>query len=163
MTPCFAAMYPEQAGVLHAQRPDRTLQAGAGTGDHDRPTRALVQQHRDRCFAGVEHPGEHDVHRVVPCLHRPRLVADDRQDAGVGQHDVDSAEFGHALIEHRLHCDHVPHVRLQGDDPSVKGLNLLHRLCEVVLGARRISTGGDLLTDVEGHDVRALLREPDGV
>jgi hypothetical protein len=57
----------------------------------------------------------------------------------------------------------VPHVGLPGDDPPVQRLDLLGRLGQVLRRGHRIAHAADLGADVDRDDVRALLRQPDGV
>ena len=47
-----------------------------------------------------------------------------RGDAGVGQHDVDRAELGHAPLERLPELGFVAHVGLRGEDAPVERLDL---------------------------------------
>jgi hypothetical protein len=84
-------------------------------------------------------------------------------DARVGAHDVEPAELVDARGDRRGEAVVVPDVDLAGDDPPVELLDLGGGLGEVLLGAERVVGRRDRLADVEGDDVRALLRQPDRV
>src|SRR5882757_4398043 len=88
------------------------------------------------------------------------LLADDRHDARVGQHDVDSAELRDTLVEHRLHSGTIADIGLAGDNPPIQRLHILDGLSEVAFGSPRVGHGVELFADVERDDVSALLRQP---
>jgi len=43
-------------------------------------------------------------------------LADDRPNPGVGEHEVEAPQFGHAVVHHRLESLEVADVGLFGDD-----------------------------------------------
>jgi hypothetical protein len=57
----------------------------------------------------------------------------------------------------------VTDIGLRGEDSVVERLDLLGRLGEIVRGGHGVRHGADLLADVDGDDVGALLGEPDGM
>ncbi len=82
-------------------------------------------------------------------------------DAGIGTDDVETPQFGHALVQHVGEARKIPYVGLGGDDAPIERFNLGHRLLEVVgcgqlIGGDRINLGAD----VDRHDVGAFLRQP---
>jgi len=54
----------------------------------------------------------------------------------------------------------VPDVGLGGHDPPVQRLDLLHRLGQVLRRRHRIRHRIHLRAEIDGDDVRALLRQP---
>ena len=81
----------------------------------------------------------------------------DGSDAGVGHDDVESAELFDAVVEHRFHVVVVANVDDRGDDALAELLDQRGGLFEVLrcrTGCRRVL---ELLADVDGDDVGALL------
>ena len=112
---------------------------------------------------GSEDTGEVDVDHVVPHLVGQLLDRREAGDAGVGQDDVQPAELRDALVDGRRERGGVPDVGLARDDapaqvsrrggPSRRG---------PPASRERVPHGADLLEHVDGDDVGALLRQPDG-
>jgi hypothetical protein len=111
----------------------------------------------------VPDAGEVHVDHVPPDLLVHLVGGREAGDAGVAAHDVEPPELGHALVEGGLERAVVAHVGLGGDDPPVQRFHLLDRLGQVVGGGHRDGDRLDLLADVDGDDVGALLGEPDRV
>jgi hypothetical protein len=150
-------------GRQHVEHPKRAFQAAGGAGDHHCSPLSLLDESGDGGLAGVQHASDEDVDRVVPGLHLLCLLTDYGHDPGVGQDDVHAAELSQPLVEDSLHRRHVPYVGFSGNDPSVHGFDLLDRCGEVVLGGSGVGHGGDLVAQIEGDDVRALLSQPNGM
>jgi hypothetical protein len=144
-----------------AGRAADAVDAGRGTGQHDRAALAALDHGRDGRLDGVQHAGQVDVDHVLPGV--VRLVQRHGRDAGVGQHNVHRPELGHPGVERRPQPRLVPDVGLLGHDPPVEGLDFLGRLGQVIGRRHRVRHGFDLPADVNGDDVRAFLREPDRV
>jgi len=62
-----------------------------------------------------------------------------------------------------LQCIEVTHIRLRCDDPAVERFDLLDRLSQVLRCRHGVRHCLDLSADVNGNDVRALLRQSDRV
>ena len=69
---------------------------------------------RQRDGHGVHHAAEVDVHGVDERLRAVRLL--DRQDAGVGAHDVEPSERLDAVVDRGAQLIALAHVGLGGDD-----------------------------------------------
>ena len=95
----------------------------------------------------VEDAVEVDVHHLVPLLER---IAVDREaqaaDAGVGEHDIEVAELGFRLLDHRRHLFGVGDVHLEFEGLGVQ-----------FLGDLRQPPGVDVGQHEVGADVRAGL------
>src|SRR5205823_1613639 len=101
--------------------------------------------------------GEVDVGDVPPLLLGQLPGHAHAGDAGIGADDVEVAELGQALLHRRRHLGRVPHVGHAGHDAPVEVLDQLDRLGEVVGGAHRERHRVDVVTDVDGDDLGALL------
>ena len=84
-------------------------------------------------------------------------------DPGVGHDDVEVAELADTLFEDRLQLVPVANIGLAGDDPAAVVLDRLRRLFQILRRGQRVQVGLDLLADVDGDDVGALLGEADGM
>jgi hypothetical protein len=144
----------------------QTGQTRGGTGDHDRPAVTLfdhlVGDHADR----VVDPGQHHPDRVGPA--QGRLVEGlgrpgDVQDPGVGQDDVDPPELADGLLHRGVHRVDVAHVGPDGQAAPILLLDQRDGLGQVVRGGHRVADRRDLIGDVQGDDVRALLGQRHGV
>ena len=136
-----------------------TGQSGGGTDQHDRSARALLDHGRYRGLDGVVDAGQVDVDDVAPAV-VTRLHGGD---AGVGNHDVESAEFVNACLHRgRQRCS-VADVGLLGHDARAGVLDKLDRGRQVVRGGQWIRDAGDLAAQVDGDDVRAVGGQPHGV
>ena len=140
----------------------RALEAGAGADDDDRAAAGRPQV-GDGGLDRVPHAGQVDVDHVLPGLLAQFLGPAEADDAGVGDHDVEPAELGDPVVERRLQRVVVADVDLGGDDAPVERLDLLDRLLQVLPCRHRERDRVDLRRDVDGDDVGALLRQPDGV
>src|SRR5690606_11328714 len=81
-------------------------------------------------------------------------------DAGVGDDDVQPAEFLDSVVDHLLQGVEVADVDLRGDDTAIESLDQFGCLGEVFGGRRRDGAPlGDGAADVDGDDVGALLGE----
>jgi hypothetical protein len=83
--------------------------------------------------------------------------------ARVRDHDVDAAELGHPLVEHRGDGVEVARIGAPGEDPPVELLDQPDGLVEILRGGGGRALGRHRAGGVEGDDVRALLGEPHGV
>ena len=102
----------------------------------------------------IEHADQVDVDGVDERLSRTALGQ--RGDAGIGHHDVELAEFGHARVDGRRQGSAVADV---GDNREGVAAFLLDQACGLVqiLGpGQRIVVGGDVLAQVDRDDVGAL-------
>ena len=138
------------------------LQPGGRAGQDDRPAAGRPQV-RDGRLGGVPHAGEVDVDHVLPGRVVEFFQRAEAEDPGVGRHDVQPPELGHAVVDGRLEGAVVTDVGLGGDDAPVQRLDLLHRLGQIVGGGHRIRHRSYLAAQVDGDDVRALLGQPDRV
>ena len=86
-----------------------------------------------------------------------------RQDAGVGDDDVDLAEVGHARLDRVAQFVALAHVGDPCHDPAARLLDRTLGLGEVVGRRQRIRVGRDVATDVDGDDVGALPGHRDRV
>ena len=84
-------------------------------------------------------------------------------DAGVGDDDVQPAELLDARVDRGLQRVVVAHVDLGGVDAAVVALDQVCGLGQILRGGQRNLNALDLLTDVDGDDVGAFLRQPHGV
>jgi hypothetical protein len=89
----------------------------------------------------------------------PRGFIGHRGDAGVGDHDVEAAEFGDALLEGGFERRAVPDVGFPRDDASAGVLDEFHRGGHVLGGGHRIRNTGDLVAQVDRDDAGALRRQ----
>src|SRR6185312_13573961 len=81
-------------------------------------------------------------------------------DAGVGHDDVQPAKLFDAAIDRGFERVVVAHVDFGRDDPAVETLYEVGRFGEVLRrGCRNGGVLHDRLTDVDGDDVRAFLRQ----
>ena len=79
------------------------------TGEDDRPTTG-VDDVLGRGHDRVPHTGDVDVDGRGEVLRRDRVPHLRDTDAGVGDHDVQAAEFGHPVVDDLLHTREVPDV-----------------------------------------------------
>ena len=102
----------------------------------------------------VHYAEQVDVDRVDERLRRQ--AGGHRADTGIGDHDVEVTELGHAAIDRRRQGRAVADV----GDLGVSALAfLLHQpgcLVEILRPCERILVGLDVLADVHGDDVGAL-------
>jgi hypothetical protein len=142
--------------VRHALQPER------GAGDDDRPA-ARGAQVRDGGLGRVPDAGQVGVDHVLPGGLAELVQRPEAEDPRVGGDDVQPPELGHTVVQRRLHRSVVAHVGLDGHDPAVQRLDLLDRFRQVGRGRHRVRHAGDLIAEVDGDDVRSLLRQPDRV
>ena len=86
-----------------------------------------------------------------------------RKDPGVGDDEVEPAEFGDAVGHDLLEPVEVADVGLLGDDAPTGLLDEVDRLVEILAGRHRVRDAVDLTAQVERDDVGPLLGEPDRV
>ena len=82
---------------------------------------------------------------------------------GIGEDEIEPAEFGDAVGHRRLEPFEVPDVTLLGHDAPTGLLDEVDRLVEILASRHRIGDAVDLIAQVERDDVGALLGEPDRV
>ena len=116
----------------------------------------VLQRHGDR----VEHASEIDVHRVDE---RAGDVFLDRQDAGVGADDVEASELGDPRLDGCSQLVTLADIRLEREDPLARRFDLSDGVVHVVLRPQRVANRVDRIEEIDGDDVRPLLREPDAV
>jgi hypothetical protein len=126
-------------------------------GEDDR--RALLQVGEGDSH-GVHHATEVHVHRVDECLRRLVLQ---RQDAGVGAHDVEPAERADPFLHCGAELIALAHIGLLGEDLLTRRLHLGHRVGHVLVRSQRIANGVDLLEQVDGDDAGPFFGETDAV
>jgi hypothetical protein len=137
--------------------------SGDRAGDHDSPTVAVFEQRGQRRLYREVHPLEHHVDRVDEGGDLLALVAADRQDARIGEDEVDTAEFCHAVGHGRLQPLEITHVALFGHDAAAGLLDEVDGLVEVFGRGQRIGHAVDLVAQIERDDVGALFSESDRV
>ena len=137
-------------------------QPGGRAGQDDRSASGLAQV-RDRRLGGVPDAGQVDVDHVLPVGIAELFKRAEAEDPGVGRHDVEPPEPGHAVVQRGLQRAVVPHVGLGGHDAAVEGLDLLDRLGQVRRARHRVRDGRDLARDVDRDDVGAFFGQPDRV
>jgi hypothetical protein len=143
------------AHLLHRQR---VHEGGGGAGGDDRGARLQVRQRR---VDGVDDADPVRVEHVGPGLQGIfALLADD---AGVGDHDVKLAELGDAAVDRLHQLRPLAHVGLHRDHPAVQRLDQAGGLLQVVRAGQVVGQTVDVVADVDGDDVRALLGQPDRV
>lgn len=106
---------------------------------------------------------EHDVDRLVECTRRRPGQSHTGHDSGVREDEVQPAEFGHRVGQHRLQPGDIAHVGLGGDDATAGLFHQVDRLVQILGAAHRVGDGVELPTDIHRDDVRALLGESDGM
>ena len=111
---------------------------------------------------GVHHAEQVDVGGVDE-VGGVRVTQRHGQDAGVGDDDVEASEVGEAGLERVTQLGPLPHVGLAGDDAPAQLLDRSLGLGEVLGRGEGVVVRVDLTADVDGDDVRPLLRHPDGV
>ncbi len=139
------------------------LQARRRAGQHDRPARALLDQVRDRRLGRVPDPGQVGVDHVLPGSLIQLGSQPVGRDAGVGRHDVQPAQLGHAVVQSRLQRGIIADVGLGRHDPPVQRLDLLDRLGQVLRRRHRVRYRLHLAAQVDRDDVGTLLGQPDRV
>ena len=137
------------------------LQAADRAGEDDRAAAAARKDVRHTGFHRLPDAAEVDVDHVRPValaglVERRTAVADSR----VGDDDVQPAELLDARVDGCLQRVEVAGVDLRGVDPAVVPLDQIGGLGQVLRRGQRNLNAVDLLTDVDGDDVGALLRQP---
>ena len=102
----------------------------------------------------VEHPTEVHIDRIGERLRRQ--TRRQRADAGVGDHDVEVAEFGDAPVDRGRQCRPVPDVGDRGDDALTLLLDETSGFVEVFRPGQWVLVGLDVLAEIHGDDVGAL-------
>ena len=138
------------------------LQPAHRAGQDDRPAFAARDDVRDTGFHRLPHPRQVDVDHLRPVffaglVQRVAAVAD----ACVGHDDVQPAQLLDAAVHGGLQGVVVTHVDFGRVDPAIMALDEVGGLGQI-LGRRCRNRGvlHDRLTDVDGDDVGALLRQP---
>ena len=111
---------------------------------------------------GVHHAEEIDV-RGVDEVGGLRITQRHGEDAGVGDHDVEPSEVGDAGLERVAQLGPLAHVGLAGHDAPAQLLDRALGLGQVLRRGEGIVVRFDLTADVDGDDVRPLLRHADGM
>src|ERR1700712_18075 len=109
----------------------------------------------------IEHTDEVDVDGIDEGL--LRTTFGQRRDAGVGQNDVELAEFSDTGVDGSGQRHAVTDV---GDHGKGSAAFLLHQTCgliEVLRPGQRVVVGGDVLAQIDGDDVGALGGQKSGV
>ena len=113
----------------------------------------MGQRDRD----GVHHAQQVDVGGVDE-MHRVELLAErHRQDARVGDHDVELAEVGDTGLERVAQLVALADVGDPGDDAAAEFLDRPLDVGEVIGGGKRVRVGVDVAADVDDDDVGAFL------
>ena len=111
---------------------------------------------------GVHHTEQIDVGGIDE-VGRMGVAQRHRQNPGIGHDDVEASEVRDARLERVAQFGALPHVGLAGDDASIQFLDRPLGLRQVLGRAQRVVVRVDLPADVDGDDVGALLRHPNGV
>ena len=123
-----------------------------------------MAQHRGQRGLDREvHALEHHVDGVDEGGHVEPLLPRRREDPGVGEHEVEPAEFGDAVGHRGLEPFEVADVALLGDDAPTGLLDEVDGLVEILPARHRIGHAVDLVAQIERDDVGALFGEPNGV
>src|SRR4051794_37003157 len=85
------------------------------------------------------------------------------QDACVGEHEVDPAEFGDTIGHRCLQPSEVADIALFRHDATTRLLDQIHGFVEVLRRGHLIPDAVDLATQIERDDVGALFGESDGM
>jgi len=109
------------------------LQARARTGEHDGSAAATIDQCGDGRLHGVPHADQVDVDDVPEDLAAVATVAQPNN-PGVGDDDVEAAEFLDAVAHDLLESVGVANVDLMRDDSAPLVLDELHRFVELIRG-----------------------------
>ncbi len=117
---------------------------------------------RDGDRDGVHHADQIDIGRVDE-THRVGVAHRHRQDARVGHHDIDSAEFGAARLQHLTEFVTLADIGDPRHHATADLFDRTLRVGEVIWGRQRVWVGGDVATDVDPDDVGALSGHRDGV
>ena len=113
----------------------------------------MGQRDRD----GVHHAQQVDVGGVDE-MHRVELLAErHRQDARVGDHDVEPAEVGDAGLQRVAQLVALADVGDPGDDAAAEFLDRPLDVGEVIGCGKRVRVGVDVAADVDDDDVGAFL------
>ena len=131
-------------------------------GDDDRSA-ALLHHVRQHGLRRLPDPREVDGDHVIPLLIGELVGGGEREDAGVGDQDVDAAETRDALRHRSIQIGLLAHVTDDGDDAPVEIFDLPHGLVEVGLLRHRVGDRLDLVEGVDDDDVGAFLGARDGV
>ena len=108
--------------------------------------------------------GQVDPDHVVPHLLAELFaLTGEAEDAGVAADDVQPAQFGDAVVDSLLDGAEIANVGLGGDNPPVQRLDLLDGLFQIARRRHPVGHRVDLLAQVDGDDVGALLGQPHGV
>src|SRR5262249_1741611 len=139
-----------------------SLQTADRTGQDDRAAATAGQDVRDACLDRLPHTAQVDVDhggpvRFAGLVQRRAAVAD----AGVGNGAAQSAQLLGARVHRRFQRVVIADVDLGGVDAAVETLDQISRFGQILRGGRRYQLDCvDLLADVDGDDVGALLRQP---
>jgi hypothetical protein len=157
----FGVVVTCSAGALRSAR-TRGLQCGDQPANRpcgdDRRTGLEIRQ---RGVDGVDDTHEVDVEGIGEGLNRQ--MSAQRTDAGVGDDDVESAEFGDSVGKFAADRRTVSHVDFDGIGLAAGLFHLEARFFEITRCRQRVLVGLDVVTDVEEDDVSTLLGQPDGV
>src|SRR6516162_1107168 len=141
------------------------LESADRAGQDDRPAAATGQDVRDPGLHGLPYPRQVDVDHFCPVLfagfvQRFTAIAD----AGVRDDDVEPAQLLHPAVHGGLQGGVVPHIDFGGEDSAVMALDEVGGLRQILRRGRwnrgvhdAVSDG---LTDIDGDDVGAFLRQP---
>ena len=129
------------------------------TDEDDRTAAAARGDMRNGGFGGVPCPGQIDVEDVLPCPIAKLGGRPEREDPGVGHHNVEAAQLGDAVVDGRRQRVQVAHVRLPNDGAPPGPLNQLDRLVEVVVRCEVVVQARYVLTDVHADDVSATASQ----
>ena len=94
---------------------------------------------------------------------QPARTDENRDDAGIGDDDVEPAEGLQSLLEHRCEGIAVANVALPGEDSAATVLDQLHCGGQVIRGCAGVVGRLELCADVDRDDGGTLGGEPDRV
>ncbi len=132
-------------------------QPGGRTDQHDGPAVALLDHRRLGDFDRVVHAGEVDVDDVAPAV----FTREHWGDAGVGDDDVEPAEFVETRLQRCTQRLFIANISLLRHDSCAGVLDELDRGGEVVGCCHRVGNRCDLVTDVDRDDAGAVGSQPD--
>ena len=104
----------------------------------------MLQQCRQRRLDREVHPVEHHINRVAIRGNVVGWLANDRPNPGVGEHEVEASQFGHAVVHHGLESLEVADVGLFGDDAPTGLLDQVDGFVEVLGRGHRVGNAVDL-------------------